>query len=96
MFNFFVHIQSLSLCFFLQMGEQTRLLDFWWENTKEGENFQIVGEGEGANHPWMKLTYRDKEVLVKKMFHLTNKENIKKTKEVLRISRKLVLQLLIL
>ena len=76
------------------MGEQTRLLDFLVGEHKTGRKFS--NRGEGANHPWMKLAYRDKEILIKKMFHFTNKENIKKTKEVLRISRKLLLQLLIL
>ena len=34
----------------------------------------------GTNHPRMKLWYRGEEVLIKKVFHLTQKENIKKTK----------------
>ena len=37
-----------------------------------------------ADHPRMKLWYTGKEVLIKKMFHLTHKENIKKITEVLR------------
>ena len=28
------------------MGEQTRFLDFWWENKKEGANFQRGAGGE--------------------------------------------------
>ena len=46
-------------------------------------------KGEGKNHPWMKLWYRCEEVLVKKVFHLTHEEKIKKTKEVLRKPGKL-------
>ena len=46
-------------------------------------------KGEGKNHPWMKLWYRCEEVLVKKVFHLSHKEKIKKTKEVLRKPGKL-------
>ena len=45
--------------------------------------------GRGTNHPWMRLWYRGEEVLVKKVFHLTDKENIKKTREVLRKPEKL-------
>ena len=41
----------------------------------------------------MKLRYRGKEVQSKNVFHLTHKENIKKTKEVLRKQRKLSLPL---
>ena len=29
----------------------------------------------GANHPQIKLWYRSEEVLIKKAFHLTHKEN---------------------
>ena len=36
------------------------------------------------NHPWMKLWYRGKEILIKKVFHLTHKENIEKAKEALK------------
>ena len=38
--------------------------------------------GGGDNHPWMNET-RHEEVLIKKMFHLTHKENFNKIKEVL-------------
>ena len=58
------------------MGEQTRLFDFCWDNTKEGGVF-----------------YRDKEVLIKKAFHLTRKENIEKTRKALRKPGKLSLPL---
>ena len=37
----------------------------------------------------MKLWYRGEEVIIKKVFYLTHKENIKKTKEVLRKPEKL-------
>ena len=42
------------------------------------------GGGGGASHFRMKLWYTGEEALIKKVFHLTHKENIKKTKEVLR------------
>ena len=45
--------------------------------------------GEPIYQPWMKLWFRGKEVLIKKVFHLTHKENIKKTKELLRKPGKL-------
>ena len=35
----------------------------------------------GANQPRLKLWYRGEEVLIKKVLHLTHKENIKKTRE---------------
>ena len=44
------------------------------------EEGAILKRGGGANHPRMKLWYRGEEVLIKKVFHLTQKENIKKTK----------------
>ena len=44
----------------------------------------------------MKLWYRGKEFLIKKVFHLTYKENIKKSKEVLRKPGNLSLPLQIL
>ena len=34
------------------------------------------------NHPWMNET-RYEDVLIKKVFHLTHKKNVNKTKEVL-------------
>ena len=40
-----------------------------------------MGRG-GDNHPCMNET-RHEEVLIKKMYHLTHKENVNKTKEVL-------------
>ena len=43
----------------------------------------------GKNHPLMKLLYRCEEVLIKKVFHLIHKENMKKSKKVLRKPRKL-------
>ena len=43
-----------------------------------------MGAGGGASHFRMKLWYTGEEALIKKVFHLTHKENIKKTKEVLR------------
>ena len=45
--------------------------------------------GEPTYQPWMKLWLRGKEALIKKVFHLTRKENIKKTKELLRKPGKL-------
>ena len=42
---------------------------------------------EGGKPPLDEITYE--EVLIKKVFHLTHKENIKKTKEVLRKPGKL-------
>ena len=35
----------------------------------------------GENRPWIKLSNRCEEVVIKKVFHLTHKEHIKKTKE---------------
>ena len=43
----------------------------------------------GENRPWIKLSHRCEEVVIKKVFHLTHKKNIKKTKEVLRKPGKL-------
>ena len=78
MFTFVVSYIIPFLVFFpLNGGKQTRLLYFWWENTKEGAIFKR----EKANHPWMKLWHRGKEVLIYKMFDLTREENIKKTRK---------------
>ena len=44
---------------------------------------------EGTNQPRMKLLFWGEEVLIKKVFHITHKENTKKTKEVLRKPGKL-------
>ena len=44
-------------------GGRARLLYFWWKNTKEGTIFK----GGRVNHPWMKLWYRGKEVLINKV-----------------------------
>ena len=43
----------------------------------------------GANHHRLTLRYRGEKILIKKGFHLARKENIKKTKEVLRKPGKL-------
>ena len=78
MFTFVASYIIPFLVFFsLKWGKQTRFLYFWWENTKEGAIFKK----EWANHPWMKLWYRDKEILIYKMLDLTHEENIKKTKK---------------
>ena len=37
MFTFLFHTLCISLCF---SSQQTRFLDFWCKNTKEGSNFQ--------------------------------------------------------
>ena len=58
------------------MGEQTRFLV-----AEHKRNFK---RGRGKNHPCMKLWYRGKEVLKKKVFNLTYEEiqgSIKKTRE---------------
>ena len=61
-------------------------LDFWWENKKGGRKVSKEGE---TNHPRSKLSWRSKEILIKKVFHLTyirywgNLGSIKKTREVI-------------
>ena len=65
------------------MAEETRFLDFWWEN-KKGKIFK--GR---EDEPW---NY-GKEILIKKVFHLTRKENIEETKKVLGKPRRLSLPL---
>ena len=40
MFTFLFYIQSISLSILFLMGEQTRFLDFLWDNSKEGGNFR--------------------------------------------------------
>lgn len=58
-----------------------------------GAIFKEVGR---ANHPWIKLWYGGKKVLINKMFDLTLKENNKKTREALRKPGKLSFPLEIL
>ena len=48
------------------------------------QHWTEVGEERGMKHPWMKLWYGGKEILIKKEFDLTHKENIEKNKEALR------------
>ena len=57
-----------------------KFLKFLLAELKKGKNYQWA-RGWGANHPWMELWYRGKEVLINKGFDLTHKENIKKTRE---------------
>ena len=38
-------------------------------------------EHNGGDQLWMKLWYRGKDVLINKMFDLTHKENVEKTRE---------------
>ena len=45
MFTFVVPY-TVSLCFFLKWRSKQDFLDFWWEKTKEGSNFQRGGECE--------------------------------------------------
>ena len=55
-----------------------------FDHFKEGE----ILKGGGGGEPPLNET-RCEEVLIKKVFHLTQKENIKKTKKVLRKPGKL-------
>ena len=77
-FNFGIH-NMFQCVFFLNLQSKQ---DFWifGQKTKRGK-FSKEGE---TNHRWMKLWYRGKEILIKRVFHLIHKENIEKTKEVLR------------
>ena len=78
MFTFvFSYIIPFLVFFSLKWGEANKIVIFLVGEYKRGGNFQ---KGE-ANHPWMKLWHRGKEVLIYKMFDLTREENIKKTRK---------------
>ena len=73
------YIQCVLLWFSLT-GWGNKMFRFFGERRKSGKFSKEVG----TNHPWMKQWQRGKEILIKKVFHLTHTENIEKTKEVLR------------
>ena len=79
-FAMFTFVISYTMCFNV----------FFSLNSGENEIFGfLVGERKGGtNH-----TSICKEILIKKVFHLTLKENLQKTKEVLRKPRRLSLPL---
>ena len=83
-FGMFDFVVSYTVCFivffFLDWWSKQNFWIFWGRTKKT----QFTKKGGRTNHPWMKLWYRGKGILIKKVFHLTQKENIEKTKEVLR------------
>ena len=84
-FGMFTFVVSYTVCFNV----------FFSLTSGENEIFGfLVGERKGGtNHPSIKLCYICKEILIKKVFHLTLKENLQKTKEVLRKLQRLSLPL---
>ena len=77
-------------CVFSLNGGANKIFGFFVKENKRGG---FSKEGEGVNHPWMKLLCRGKKVVIKKVFHLTHEENIKETKEITRKPVKLSLPL---
>ena len=78
-FNFCFFVYSLFHCVFSLTGRESKIFGFLVRK-KRGK----FSKEEGTNHPQIKLWYRGKEMLIKKVFHLTHKENIGETMEVLR------------
>ena len=67
-------------CFFLCKWRSKQ--DFWVFGRRTQNRRQFLKEGVGrANQPRVKLWYRGNKVLIYKVFHLTHKQNIKKTRE---------------
>ena len=80
MFTFVVSNTMPYIVFFFLNGGANKISGFLVGEHKRGGNFKR----RGVNQPSMKLLYRSKKVLIKKVFHLIHKDNINKIKEVLR------------
>ena len=69
-FNFVVSYTMCFIAFFFLTGGANKIFGFLGGEQKKR---QFPKKGGRTNHPWMKLWYRGKQILIKKVFHLTQK-----------------------